>query len=425
MSTYPQLFRVRQNFPAPRVEHIDTTVDAELSRLALATKIVPGQRVAITAGSRGIANIATILKAVVAHFQRLGAQPFLVPAMGSHGGGTPAGQTELLAEYGITPESMGCPILASMDTVIVCEAAEGFPVHFDRHAFAADHVVVVNRIKPHTMFVGDLESGLLKMMLIGLGKHEGAKIYHRVIKNYSFGQIVRSVAREVISKCRILCGLAIVENAYDETARLAAVLPSEMEEREKELLVLAKEWLPRLPFNTADVLIVDEIGKNISGTGMDTNVIGRKFNDHEPRPDEWPKIKYIAVRGLTPETHGNAAGIGIAEMCLTRVVEQMDARKTFINAETAGHITAAMTPIHYRTDREMLDHLFPCIGMREPPEARLMWISNTLHLAELYCSAAYFDEARANPMLTILEPLHDMPFDAEGFLPGVHEHRRF
>src|SRR5688500_549611 len=341
MSHYPLIFRVRQKFDSPTlpVEQIPATVAAELKRLDLGRVVQPGQSVAITAGSRGIANIALVIKAAVQHFQSLGAGPFIVPAMGSHGGGTAEGQRGLIEGYGITEEFCGCPIRASMETVVVCQAAEGFPVHFDKQAFGADHVLVVGRVKPHTGFVGDIESGLMKMMLIGLGKHEGAKIYHRAIMNYSFGQIVRSVAREVLAKCRIVAGIGIVENAYDQTALIKAVAPHEFEEREKELLVQARQWLPRLPFMTCDILLLDQIGKNISGSGMDTNVVGRKFNDHVAAEHEWPKIKRIIVRDLTEPTHGNACGIGMAEFCRTRVVEKMDHRITRINCLTGSHPT--------------------------------------------------------------------------------------
>lgn len=419
MSQYPLIFRVRQKFDSPTlpVSQIPSTVAAELSRLELTKTVKPGQSVAITAGSRGIANIALIIKSAVEHFQSLGAQPFIVPAMGSHGGGTPEGQRELIEGYGITEQYCGCPIRASMETVVVCQAAEGFPVHFDRQAFGADHVLVVGRVKPHTNFVGDIESGLMKMMLIGLGKHEGAKIYHRAIMNYSFGQIVRSVAREVLAKCRIVAGIGIVENAYDETARIQGVAPHEFEARERELLVLAKEWLPRLPFKTADLLLIDQIGKNISGTGMDTNVIGRKFNDHVAWENEWPKVKRIIVRDLTDETHGNATGIGMAEFCRSRVVEKMNCKITRINCLTGGHPTAAMLPLDYPTDKEVLDAAFPTIGLTEPPQARLMWIHNTLEVAEVECSAAYLGEARERPDLTIIREPRPLPLDASGNLP--------
>ena len=416
MPDYPLLFRVRQSFDAKRVENIPTTVENELRRLELGAKVKPGQTVAITAGSRGVANIATIIKAAVDHFKSLGAKPFIVPAMGSHGGGTAEGQRELIEGYGITEAAMGCPIRASMETVIVCQAAEGFPVHFDKHAFGADHVLVVGRIKPHTGFVGDIESGLMKMMLIGLGKHNGAKIYHRAIMDYSFGQIVRSVAKEVLAKCRVVAGLGVVENAYDQTALIRAVGPHEFEDREKELLVLAKEWIPRLPFKTADILLIDEIGKNISGTGMDTNVIGRKYNDHAAVEHEWPKVKRIVVRGLTEATHGNATGIGMAEFCRSRVVGDMNAKITRINCLTGGHPVAAMVPLDYESDREILDIAFPTIGLTEAPDAKLMWIHNTLEVVEVECSAAYLNEARERKDLKILCEPRPMQFDASGNL---------
>jgi hypothetical protein len=294
-------------------------------------------------------------------------------------------------------------------------------VHFDRHAFEADHVVVCGRVKPHTGFVGDVESGLMKMMLIGLGKHHGATIYHRAIRDFSFGQIVRSVAREVLSKCRIVAGVAIVENGYDETAEIAAVAPHEFESRERQLLLHARQWMPRLPFRDAHLLLIDEIGKNVSGTGMDTNVVGRKYFDHYPREDEYPKIRHIIVRGLTSQTHGNATGIGMAEFCLSRVIQEMDAHITRMNSLTGGHATAAMLPLDYASDREVLEAALPLIGLTEPQNARLMWIRNTLEVAELACSMAYWGEAQSRDDLEILAGPCPLPIDAHGMLPDVQD----
>lgn len=417
MSSYPRIFRVRQHFTGPQVADVAAEVKAELSRLPLNQRIKPGQTVAVTAGSRGIANIAVIIRATVEHFKSLGAVPFIVPAMGSHGGGTAEGQVEILTGYGITPEYCGCPIRASMDTIVVCDTKEGFPVHFDKHASEADHVMVVGRVKPHTGFVGDIESGLMKMMLIGLGKHRGALVYHRAIQDYSFPQIVRSVAAEVIAKCKIVAGLGIVENEREETAKIKAVLPEELEEREKELLVLAKNWIPRLPFDRCHVLLVDQMGKNISGTGMDTNVIGRKYNDHKAMENEWPKVKVLVARSLTEETHGNATGIGMAEFCTSRLIKQIDERKTRINCLTGGHVAAGMHPFDYETDREILDIALPTIGLAEPPNAKVLWIHNTLDLVEVECSEAYLAEARTKPNLEILTEPRELPFDAKGNLP--------
>ncbi len=417
MSNYPRIFRVRQHFTTPQLADVAGEVQRELAQLPLAARVKPGQTVAVTAGSRGVANIAVILKAAIAHLKSLGLQPFIVPAMGSHGGGTVEGQLEIIHGYGITEEFCGCPIRASMETVVVCQTKEGFPVHFDKHAFSADHVLVVGRVKPHTGFVGDIESGLMKMMLIGLGKHAGALVYHRAIMDYSFPQIVRSVAGEVMQKCRVLAGIGVVENEREETAKIAAVLPEELEAREKELLVLAKKWIPRLPFERAHILLIDQIGKNISGTGMDTNVVGRKFNDHKAVDDEWPKVKSIVIRSLTEETHGNATGLGMAEFCRTRVVAQTDVRKTRINCLTGGHVPAAMFPLDYESDRDILDVALTQIGLAEPPNAKLMWIHNTLDVVELECSEAYLPQAKELPNVEILCEPRALPFDAGGNLP--------
>jgi hypothetical protein len=419
MPDYPQIFRVRQKFEAPKVEDIPGEVHAQLGRLGLEGRVGQGQSVAITGGSRGIANIHVIIRAAVEFFQGLGAKPFIVPAMGSHGGGTAEGQRRVLESYGITETFVGCPIRSSMETVVVCQTREGFPVHFDRNAYEADHVLVVNRVKAHTRFTGDVESGLMKMMLIGLGKCEGAQVYHRAIHDYSFDQIVRSVASEVVSKGRILAGLAIVENAYDETARLEGVAPDQMENREKELLRLAKQWMPGLPFRHADLLLIDRIGKNISGTGMDTNVVGRKHHEHMAADGEYPKVRFISVRGLTRETHGSAVGIGMAEFCKSQVLRETDIEATRLNCIIAGHPTAAMLPLDYETDREILDVALGTIGLAEPPQGKVLWISDTLHLAELECSAAYLEEARRNDGLEILTDLRPLPLDAEGNLPEV------
>ena len=419
MSDFTKVFRLRQTFDATRVDDVAAEVRDQLSRLQLDKKIHPGQTVAVTAGSRGIANIQHIIRAIVGYLTQLGAEPFVVPAMGSHGGGTAQGQRQVIESYGITEEFIGCPIRAGMETAVVCQAAEGFPVHFDRYAYQADHVLVCGRVKPHTAYAGDIESGLMKMMLIGLGKCNGATVYHRAIQDYSFARIIRSVAREVIEKCRILAGVAIVENAFDQTARIEAVRPAEFEDREKELLVLAKKWLPRLPFQHVDVLLIDEIGKNISGVGFDANVVGRKYNDHRAVEDEFPKVKRIAVRGMTAETHGNSIGIGLAEFCKSQLLRETDFEAVRLNALVSGHVSAGMLPLDYQTDREMLQAALSTIGMAEPPDAKLLWIVNTLKLAEVECSAAYLDEARRRGDLEILSGLRDLPFDAEGNLPGI------
>jgi hypothetical protein len=381
----------------------------------------PGASVAVTVGSRGIANIAGITRAIVAYFKAAGAQPFIVPAMGSHGGGTAEGQRAVIEGYGVTEEFVGAEIRSSMETVIVDRTPQGIPVHFDKQAYEADHVVVAGRVKPHTGFVGEIESGLHKMMLIGLGKHEGAKIYHRAIQDHSFLEIIRAVADSVIQNCRILAGVAIVENAYDETAHIEAVAPDNFFEREKYLLRLAREGMPRLPFPECDLLIVDEIGKDVSGSGMDTNVIGRKYNDHEATDRDDVRCRRIVVRGLTDKTHGNATGIGIAEFTTRRTVDAIDMEATRINAITGGHPIAAMLPVIYDTDREAIEAALQTVGLVEPEDARVIQIQNTLKVAELLVSEAYWREVLQRDDLSVLSEPQPMAIDGAGNLAPVAE----
>ena len=419
MPDFPLMFRLRQKFDTTQLDDVPGEVHRQLTRLNLSEKVRPGESVAITAGSRGVANVKEILRAIVEHFKHFDSEPFIVPAMGSHGGGTAQGQREVVESYGITEAYLGCPIRSSMETVVVGRAAEGFDVHFDRHAHGADHVVVVNRVKPHTRFHGDIESGLMKMMLIGLGKAAGAKVYHRAIQDYDFAQIIRSVVDEVFRQCNILAGVAVIENAYDRTARIEAVRPAEFESREKELLVLAKKGMARLPFRHVDLLLIDRIGKNISGTGLDTNVVGRKFDDHKAVDGEFPKVRTIALRGLTPETHGNAVGLGLAEFCKSQLLRQTNFEATRLNALTAGHISGAMPPLDYETDREIVDLALGAVGLVEPPDSKVLWITNTLELAEMVCSVAYREEARERDDLEVLTELRPLPLDGDGNLPQM------
>lgn len=414
MTTIPEFFRIRQSFERPQVADVAAEVEKQLASLQLGSVVTVEQTVAITAGSRGIANIAVIIKAIADHVRGLGANPVIIPSMGSHGGATAEGQRAILEGFGITEQYCGCPIRSSMETVVVAKASEGFDVHFDRNAFEADHVIVCGRVKPHTGFTGDIESGLMKMMLIGLGKRAGAEIYHRAIKDYSFGQIVRSVAREVLAKCNVIAGVAVVENGFDETAIIEAVGPGEIEQREKELLTEAKRLLPQLPFPHADVLIIDRIGKNISGTGMDTNIVGRKYLDHRAADDEYPKIRNIAIRGLTPETKGNAIGLGLAEFCRSHIVREMDRHATFVNALTGGHATAGMIPVDFDNDRDMVEATLSVIGLTPPERAKVLWISDTLHISELECSVAYLPAVESRDDLEIIQGPRAIDFDGEG-----------
>lgn len=410
---------VYQRFDTTTVNDVPAAVSEQLSALNLKEKIHPGDSVALTAGSRGIANIATILRTSIEHLKALGAKPFVVPAMGSHGGGTVAGQLEVLGGLGVTEDTVGAKIRATMDTVVVAETSFGIPVHFDRFAFEADHVLVVNRVKPHTRFIGPIESGLHKMMLIGLGKHEGAKIYHGGILAHSFSEMIDSVADVVLKKCGVIGGLAILENAEDETAMIEAVPPERFAEREPELLKQACEWLPTLPFEKADLLIVDRIGKNISGVGMDANVVGRKFNDHAATPEDVAACLRIFVRSLTQETHGNAAGIGMAEFTTQRCVDQVDHLKTRTNCITALHPEVAMIPITLQTDAEAVESALQTIGMVAPRDAKVIQISDTLHLTRTRVSETYFPLVGQSDRLEFIGKPYDFPSDDAGWMSNV------
>jgi hypothetical protein len=411
--SYPRMIRVRQHFDAPTLDDIPAAVRQEVASLELSGKVKPGESVAISVGSRGIANIALIIKSLVEELKGIGLEPFLVPAMGSHGGGTAEGQRGIIESYGVTEEYTGAPIKASMETVQVGEIEGSVPVLFDKHAYEADHVAVVGRVKPHTGFVGEIESGLHKMMLIGLGKHKGAAIYHQAIVQYSFDRIVRAVGQTVIDKCGVLLGLGIVENPYDKTALIKAVAPDEFVEREKELLILAKKWMPRLPFEQIDLLIVDEIGKNISGSGLDTNVVGRKYHDHHAAEKEYPKVTRIYARDLTEETHGNASGLGMAEYIHQQIVDKMDREATYINCLTGNAPTGAAIPIYYENDRKVLDIALKTIGYIEPPDAKVVRILNTLELGEIQVSEAYLPQVERHQDLEVVGAAKDMEFDAK------------
>ena len=414
--TLPRMLRIRQLFDAPTVEDIPATVRSEIQGLALDSRVEPGETVAITVGSRGIANIALIIKCLVEELKALGLDPFLVPSMGSHGGGVAEAQQAIIESYGVTEEYTGAPIKSSMETVQVGKTEDGVPVFFDKYAFEADHVAVVGRIKPHTRFVGEIQSGLYKMMLIGLGKHKGAALYHQAIVHYSFDRIIRSVGQAVIDQCGVLLGLGLVENHYDKTALIKGVGTDEFLEREKELLALAKKWMPRLPFDQVDLLIVDQIGKNISGSGMDTNVVGRKFHDDHADDEEFPKVTRILVRGLTEESKGNATGIGTAEYAHRRAIDQMDREITYINCMTGNHPTGAHIPLYFDTDRICISRALETVGLVEPADARVMRIHNTLELGELMVSEAYLPEVEKREDLEIVKEAKDMDFTANGDL---------
>lgn len=404
----PRFRRFHQRFPRPLVADIPMAVSQAMDSVRVETQLGRGKRVAITAGSRGIARIPEVLAAVVQRVRRYGGEPFLVPAMGSHGRATAEGQVELLAELGITPESVEAPIEATMEVVKLGELSNGMPVYMDRIAASADAIVVVNRVKPHTDFCGEWESGLAKMVGIGLGKRLGADTIHRYGPP-GLRDLLPQAARLAVRKAPVALGLAVVENAYDEVAGIVGVPPSGIAgPEEAKLLAEARSLMPSLPFDEIDVLVIDETGKNISGAGMDPNIHTHMkvygFNNF-PRP----AVRVIVALGLTPESHGNATGIGFADVTTRRLVDRIDFEAMYINGFTAGlsGIQRICLPVVAPDDRAAILTGIRVCGQENTLNARLVRIENTLHLGEFDLSESLWPEALA---LDHLSPVGE-PFD--------------
>ncbi len=406
---------VRQHFPSHVVQDIPAEVRRQLSGAGFAARLQPGAKVAIGVGSRGITNLATIVRAVVDFWKSQGMRPFLFPAMGSHGAATAEGQADVLAHYGIIEETMGCPVLSSLEVVKLGTTPEGIQTHMDRHAFESDGVMLVGRVKWHTDFAGKIESGLYKMMAIGLGKFAGAQHYHTYGYNLGLEAVIRSIGREVLKSGKILGGLAILEDAYHNTGQLTAVRVEEMEQREEELLALVKSWAGRIPVDL-DILIMDEIGKNVSGAGMDTKVINRSIlGEYNP----WPataRIRRIFVRDLSDLSYGNGVGIGMADVITDRLLAKIDWKPTQINSLTASTPSAIRTPIHFPTDRECLERIAPTVGKFSIGDVTLGWIRNTMEVGIMGLSENLLPEIRKNPQIEILGPARELEFDAKGNL---------
>lgn len=413
MIPFPRVAQIKQTFNPERIDQVRETVIKELERIGIAQNVKPGQKVAITAGSRGIADIAEVTKALVDFIKTCGAVPFIFPAMGSHGGGTAKGQVALLDSLGINESSMGCSIRSSMDTVEIDQTQDGLPVFIDRYAWEADSVIVVNRIKPHTKFEGSIESGILKMMAIGMGKHKGAKHCHQASIGLGMNRVIETVGAKVIEKVPLLCGLGLVENSYDQLAIIRALEPDDFFEGEKKLLVHARNKMARIPFADIDLLIVDEMGKNISGTGMDTNVTGVNRDILGSFSAE-PRTKRLFVRDLTPETGGNALGVGLAHFTTTRLVEKIDREKTYINCLAGISPEKGAIPMHFDTDRECIEAAINCLGIKSIDGLRLVHIRNTSSLERLVVSQAYAEEIKTRDSLTVISDWYPLPIDETG-----------
>ena len=412
----PKMTRIRQRFEKMVVNDIAGEIRSQMNAIDLKEKITPGDSVAVACSSRGIANYAEIVAAAVANLKELGLNPFLIPAMGSHGAATGPGQKQVLENYGLTEEKVGAPIRSDLDVDYIAETSEGIPVCIDRHANQADHIVLINRIKPHTEFDHEIESGLMKMMAIGLGKEEGAKLYHQGIMVYGYPRVIVSVARQVLKTGKILLGIGVVENGFAQTAHITVTDAMRLEEREKAALKIAKQLAPSLPFENVDVLIIDEMGKDISGTGFDTKVVGRILMPLVAAEPASPRVKRIVVCDLTAMTAGNADGIGLADFTTRQLVDKIDLEALYVNALAGAEPEHAKIPLTLPSAREAIRAAIDSVGLIPEEKLRVMRIKNTMELELVDISPAYLESLQENPDLEIVSKQKAMAFDANGNL---------
>jgi len=413
--SYPEMVKISQQLDATTITDMDSHITAELDKTKIATRLKPGSKVAISVGSRGITDIVTIITSVVHWIKAHGGDPFLVPAMGSHGGATAEGQTQILEDYGLLETNVGAPIISSMEVNHLGETESGIPVMLDRNACRADHIIVMNRVKPHTEFHGKIESGLMKMIVIGLGKHEGAIMAHRYAVKYGYERTLTEMGLHALKNAPISLGLAIIENGYGQTAHITGVEPEVFLETEKKLLDVARNKTPKLPFDELDILIIDECGKEISGTGMDTKVLGRIMNIYEKALSH-PRITRVILRDLTEKTHGNAIGVGLADFVTRKVADKIDNRSTYINSITAVTPEKARLPIVCENDREAVDFAIATAGPVDSDTVRIAWIKNTSKLGEMWISQGLMGEAKKNKAISFLGEGYPMQFDGDGNL---------
>lgn len=406
---FPSLIPINQSFSRERIENISNTIASEMKKIP--KDIISGKTIAITVGSRGITGMVSIIRALVQELKACDGEPFIVPAMGSHGGATDEGQIKILASYGITEDSIGAPIRSSMEVVEVSQLDDGTPLYTDRLAYEADAIIIANKIKPHADFKANYESGLVKMLSIGLAKHKGAVTLHR----HGFDQfhdILPRVAEVLLDRLPVLFGLAILENAFDELMSLEIIPTEKILSREKELLKISKQSIGRLLFPEIDLLIIDEIGKNISGEGMDPNVTGRPgsglpgFNA--------PEIQKIVVLDITPQSHGNGVGIGLADISTRNCIEKIDLGAVYTNAITATILNPAKLPIIMNSDRDALAVALKTCNRITPETARIVRIKNTLELHRIWVSPVMLDELEKNENIEIAGKETPLEFDSSG-----------
>lgn len=410
----PKMFRVKQVFPRPKIEkeEIPGIIQNLLSQEKFASRVKPGMRIAITAGSRGVANVALTTRCIADFVKSRGASPFVVPAMGSHGGATAEGQKALLAGYGVTEEQVGCPILSSMEVKKIGVNEEGGDVYIDKNAAEADGIILGCRIKPHTAFRGPYESGMMKMMAIGLGKQYGAEVCHEA----GFKNMAKNVplfGKCIIKNAPILFAVPTIENAFDETCRILAVAAEDIEAEEPGLLKEAFSYMPRILVDSCDVLIVDQIGKNFSGDGMDPNITGTFCT---PYASGGIDSQRVVVLDLSPETHGNGLGIGLASATTKRVYDQLDLAAMYPNAITCTVLTGVRIPLVMESDKEAIQVCIKSCNEIDKKHPRVVRIPNSLQLEHIMLSEAYLEEIKGNPNLIVESEPEYLPFDEDGNL---------
>jgi len=420
----PKMIEVRQSYPASPQLDFPTLLAQQFAQSGIDKKIKPGMTVAVGLGSRGISNLKEIAKATIDLLKSAGAKPFVVPAMGSHGGATSEGQTKVLAEFGCTPEYLGVPIEASMEVRSIGSVLSGQEVLFSVPALQADAVIAINRVKPHTDFRGPLGSGILKMLTIGFGKQAGANSAHRAVVRLGHETVVREFSRLILESVPVLCGIALVEDQRHHTARIAVLRPEGMVSAEEKLLVEAWKLMPRLPLEEIDLLIIDEIGKEISGAGMDPNVTGRDgsgYSDSLVAKSEWapPNVFRILVRDLSLATNGNGIGIGMADFTTARAVKAINLRYTYMNALTAIKLLSSKIPIHFDSDREAIQQGLKSLPTPHPETLRVVRIANTLSLERMLVSESCIKHLAGHANITFAGAPQTMEFDSNGNLPPL------
>ncbi len=419
----PRMFPLQQAFSG-RSNPLDVAAAVREAMEPVKFRLQSGMRIGVAVGSRGITGLNIMVQEMVNQLVNLGVDPIILPAMGSHGGATPEGQSAVLAGYGIDSKSLGVPVEASMETLCAGESKWGTPIHWSLPASQLDGVIILNRIKPHTDFKGQLGSGILKMLVVGLGKRDGASAFHRASIQFGYEQVLRNYAEILLQKMPVIGGVGIVENALHQTDRIQFI-PSETAIKDEEVLFQsAFELMPRLPFDDLDLLIVDRIGKNISGSGMDPNIVGRGVHGYSTdfsKQKEFPRIKRILVRSLTPESHGNAIGIGMADFTTSRLVRCMDPKTSFVNAVTAMTMNGAKIPIHFESDQEVIQWALSSLVVPDTQQSRILRIKDTLHLDDMEASENLLSEAKSNPQLVLKGEPVSFEFDQEGNLPELTE----